>query len=242
MGSARAFKWLPVQFDRPENILALKRNGKTETRRVMNPQPAAKDVGVIDPYNQNYERFTAWTPDNKMILGEGNVKNTCHWLPPHGIPGDTLWVREALVERLGQWRYKADGDAVLVDPKDRTEMVAWTHHKESSHCSSRYMPRFASRIHLLTTALRCERLWAITDDGAKAEGIRELSLQEGERGAWWTSDRGDDTRQARTPREAYRKLWDAIHGKGAFPWRTNPWVWVYKFIVHIVERREKGTA
>lgn len=229
---------LPIPFDRPENIMAMLRKGKTETRRVLAPQPVAKDIGVIDPYNKNYERFTAWTPDNKMILGEGNIKNTCHWKPPHGIPGDTLWVREGLVERLGQWYYKADGKAVFVDPKDRTEMVVWAHHKQSRHCTSRYMPRFASRIDMMVTALRVERLWAIDEEGAKAEGIRELSLQEGEPGAWWTSDRGNDTRQARTPREAYRKLWDAIHGKGDHPWRTNPWVWVYTYRVNYIDRTE----
>lgn len=238
----RAPKTLPVPFDRPENIMALLRSGKTETRRVMSPQPKSKDIGVIDPYNKNFEHFTAWTPDKKMILGEGNIKNTCHWKPPHGIPGDTLWVRESMVERLGGWYYKADGRALMIHPEDREQYTAWKNGKKAKHCSSRYMPAFASRLALSVTGLRCERLWEINDEGAKAEGVRELSLQEGEPGAWWTSDRGDDTRQARSPRLAFRKLWDAIHGDSGSRWIKNPWVWVYSFKVSVYQRATKGTA
>ncbi len=230
---------LPIPFDRAENILSLLDGTKTETRRALSPQPRAKKIGVIDPYNKDFNHFTAWTPDNRMILGEGNIKNTCHWRPPHGIPGDRLWVREALVERLGQWYYKADGRPVLVDPNDRTAMVAWVHHKESRHCSSRYMPRFASRIHLRVSALRVERLHAITEDGAKAEGI-------GFDGTWWRGGVHEvkGTLQCwPTARRAFEALWNSIHKASPTRWAMNPWVWVYRFTVSVGERAgQKGTA
>jgi len=227
-------KELPIPFDRKENILAMQRGEKTETRRVMRPQPKAKDIGVIDPYNKDYGHFTAWTKDNKMILGEGNIKNTCHWKPPHGKPGDRLWVREGLVERLGQWYYKADGKPVLLDPKYRGEMLAWAHHKESSHCSSRYMPRFASRFILDIVALRCERLQAITAEGAKAEGIFFD-------GQWWRGGVHKIKGSLQcwpTARDAFCALWNSIHGEGEHPWHSNPWTWVYTYRVNYIDRSE----
>jgi hypothetical protein len=27
--------------------------------------------------------------------------------------------------------------------------------------------------------------------------------------------------------DAYRALWESLHGKGA--WESNPWVWIYTF-------------
>lgn len=233
---------LPIPFDRASNILALLAGRKFETRRLMRPQPRAKEIAVVDPYNKNYHHFTAWTADNRMCLDEGNIKNTCHWKPPHGVPGDRLWVREALVQRGGPWYYRADGKPVLVDPKNETEMVTWAHHKESRHCSSRYMPRFAARIMLRISGLRCERLWAITEEGAKAEGVQELWLQKGEPGAWWTHDQSDNDLAARTPRDAFRKLWNSINGYGDAQWAKNPWVWVYTFRVAVTSHEGKGGA
>lgn len=229
---------LPIPFDRPENILALLRGDKTETRRAMSPQPKSKNIGVIDPYNKDFNHFTAWTPDNKMILGEGNIKDTCHWRPPHGIPGDRLWVREALVERLGNWHYKADGKPVLVDPGNREEMVEWARNKQSRHCSSRYMPRFASRILMRVSALRCERLWTITDDGGKAEGVQFD-------GTWWLGGIHKIKGSLQcwpSPRAAFKALWDTMHAGKPTQWSRNPWVWVYTFTVSVTERIEKGTA
>jgi hypothetical protein len=36
------------------------------------------------------------------------------------------------------------------------------------------------------------------------------------------------------PRWDFQQLWDQINGKRGFPWKANPWVWVFTF--EIAER------
>lgn len=64
------------------------------------------------------------------------------------------------------------------------------------------MPRWACRITLEITGIRVERLQAISDDDACAEGV--------------------DT-------AVYSRIWEEINGKGS--WDLNSWVWVIEFKV-----------
>ena len=77
-----------------------------------------------------------------------------------------------------------------------------------------YMPRWASRITLEVTSVRVERLQAITEEGAKAEGMG--SVLEG----------------TACPRylQAFEKLWESINGnRPGCDWASSPWVWVVQF-------------
>lgn len=233
-------------------------DSKTETRRVIKPQPKGLPKGAYcDPYNHNYEHFTFWLPDNRMILSAGgNVKNTAHWRCPYGVPGDKLWVRESWAKAVTHKDhpddnyvgcnqalivYKADGAALsyIMDtcddyptlcgkPRQRFDMPKrW---RPSIH-----MPRWASRILLEIVELRAERLQDVTEAGAMAEGIRRELVVVGS-----NCNGGRHCEEVEysyyysgcpdgfeTAVDAYAHLWDAINGKGA--WADNPWVWVVKF-------------
>jgi hypothetical protein len=76
-------------------------------------------------------------------------------------------------------------------------------------CPSIHMPRWASRLNLEVEAVRVERLQAITEEDARAEGATPRCPEE-------------------TARDAFMALWDRINGKRA-PWSANPWVWVVTF-------------
>jgi hypothetical protein len=89
------------------------------------------------------------------------------------------------------------------------------------------MSRWASRITLEITAVRVERLQDISEADARAEGVCELSLQQGEPGAWWTADPKNPDIAGRTAICAYRKLWEKINGPDS--WDANPYVWVVEF-------------
>jgi len=151
---------------------------------------------------------------------DGSVLYRC----PYGYKGDRLWVRESFSYHLlddGFW-YWADGN---VADKDCTKP------KPSIH-----MPRRASRISLEVTKVRVERLREISEDDAKAEGVRIPVSTEGCKpgmgvplmdlcSPYWVSGGKRSTDHAF--RCEYAVLWDEINGKGS--WAKNPWVWVIEF-------------
>ncbi|KPY92566.1 Uncharacterized protein ALO43_01727 [Pseudomonas tremae] len=84
------------------------------------------------------------------------------------------------------------------------------------------MPRWASRILLEITDVRVERLQDISEDQARAEGVR-LYTDHAEPGEWWHVD-GVETYSA-DPRKSFELLWISVGGD----WNANPWVWVVEF-------------
>jgi hypothetical protein len=160
---------------------------------------------------------------------EGSVQANSQ--SPYGRPGDRLWVRETFFA-YGRWdarynekkqrdewrfadmtrecglsyRYAADGPGVPVE-KGRSATPGW-HTRPAL-----FMPRAASRILLEVASVRVERLQAISDHDAIAEGI--------ERGA------GNTTEWFSSPVGSYRSLWEQINGTGS--WNANPWIWVVEF-------------
>lgn len=91
------------------------------------------------------------------------------------------------------------------------------------------MPRRMARIVLEVTELRVQRLQEITEGDVRADRARELPLQEGEPGAWWSADLwAGAALHARDPIAAYRKWWDRTHGRRC-PWENNGPVWAYSF-------------
>ena len=208
----------------------------------MKPQPHGLPAGAYcNPYNGNFHHFTFWTSDNRMILGcGGNIKGTCHWKPPHGLPGDRLWVRETFYNDIPEERnlehiyYRADGECCEQIPECQCASVGKVKWKPAI-----YMPRWASRLTLEVTAVRVERLQDISEDDAKAEGcggyvyghgpVDEGALQV-EPGYW----------HDRFFRAGYEHGWDALNEKRGFGWASNPWVWCVTFKRAGAPADEKG--
>ena len=188
---------------------------KTQTRLVVKRQDEVKQTsdGI-----ELWTGFIGWQPMSESVS-----------LCPYGIPGDRLWVRETWWQGQGPtW-----GEHCVVYDVDKA--ISWDlgsgfdnpNLREFRERSPSFMPRWASRITLEITGARVERLQAITDQDAQAEGIRELPLQEGQPGAWWAADPTRPKLHGRSPVDAYAKLWGSI--QGAYSWDTNPWVWVIEF-------------
>ena len=80
------------------------------------------------------------------------------------------------------------------------------------------MPRWASRLTLIVTDVRVQRLQDITAADAIAEGCHVYASS-----ATIDCDTPD-------PRQEYRRIWNSIHGPEA--WAANPWVAALTFETH----------
>ena len=189
----------PIIFS-GEMVRAILDGRKTQTRRVIKPQPEKQ---------LNYE----WRPSRKRYMAAGSEEalglRLADWCP-YGRPGGRLWVRETWLERpdpdpeLGgiEIKYRATGG---VDP---VEFGGWR--------PSIYMPRWASRITLEITGVRVELVQRIGLGDITAEGIQ--------------ADLGPAAHSTINDSYVrFIELWDSINAKRGYGWDTNPWVWVLEF-------------
>lgn len=91
-----------------------------------------------------------------------------------------------------------------------------------------HMPRWACRTVVEITEIRVERLQEISEEDAKAEGVNRIA--HGRDGYYYSAFRAEPSPDNWIdPVDAYRELWESIHGKGS--WERNDWVWAITFKV-----------
>ena len=97
-----------------------------------------------------------------------------------------------------------------------------------------FMPRAASRITLQVTSVRVERVQAVTEDDARAEGVDEMDGMVDDAAICRAAKTAGVMMESRSAQ--FGALWDSINGKRA-PWSANPWVWVVGFEVADAARK-----
>jgi hypothetical protein len=186
---------------------------KTQTRRILKPQPRGQPWywagDEIDPVAQ---WFDGWEEGRSACGAPEREVN----VPLAGLRwrvGDRLWVKETFRGAAGydhqpprDWGnkpiwYCADGEPPASG--------SWWFLSNRAR-SPLHMPRWASRIDLLVTGVRVQRLQDITSADAIAEGCAAQADSQ-------TID--CDTRD---PRDEFRGIWHTING--AASWDVNPWV------------------
>lgn len=201
----------PILFS-GEMVRAILDGRKTQTRRVILPQPYDAARGMIwrggsklrlAGYGADYVH----TDRNAM---EKAMREVC----PYGKKGHRLWVREA-------WRiYSADEGTQSV--QYRADVPGGSDWKPSIH-----MPRWASRINLEITDVRVERVQEIGGRDAVEEGI---DLKKHECGCEVCSP---STKLCPATTSSlvmeYASLWDSLNGKNGHAWALNPYVYVIVF-------------
>lgn len=217
---AALVKTRPILFSAPM-VRALLDGRKTQTRRIVKPQP--DQYPALRPESRGGRAwvFMAYSDRPGYTFATGDVR--C----PYGEPGDLLWVRETFSGphcmeasegraaappskwgRSSRIWYWADGN-----PQDGD----WTRPRPSIH-----MPRWASRLTLRITDVRVQRLKDITDADAVGEGIEPFGngcgAIERDKGKAYTTLRG-----------AFALLWMDVNGPGS--WESNPFVWALTFDV-----------
>lgn len=208
-------------------VAALLSGRKTQTRRALTLPAAPDHLG-------EWQVSTVGGPGVLDGQGRGTPEYPCLWhtrngaaVVPRFATGDRLWVREA-------WRtHKAYDD--LKPSEMGGEETVWPE-LDRDNCDAhgryryaRFMPRWASRLTLIVTDVRVERLQDCTEADAIAEGIDRGGF--GSMWGWLAYGEANPhfQRHFSDPRDSYRTLWDSINGDGA--WASNPWVVAVSFDV-----------
>lgn len=144
----------PIIFSWPM-VRALLEGRKTQTRRVLRPQPVM--TGGLWRWKD-----TAWCEGRALVSDKAPVD-----YGPQ--PGDRLWVRETFALDVPGCEHQR-GIAYRADHRDArgdgpANPMRW---RPSIH-----MPRWASRILLEVTDRRIERLQEISEEDAQREGLIE---------------------------------------------------------------------
>lgn len=210
----------PMIFSGPM-IRALIEGRKSQTRRVLEPQP---DFRGGAGYCHDAEEW-GWEDEDGYHISVLDIA-------PNGYRvGDRIWVRET---------WSGDHEVGNIPPSQRPEFLQgpiwywadagpdsgdWERPRPSIH-----MPRWASRLTLVVTDVRVQRLQEISDADAQAEGAFSRSaVGDDPMHPTWTMT-GDGWRHD-SPRAAFGAYWDSLNAKRA-PWSNNPWVCALSFTVH----------
>ena len=228
-----------------EMVRALLSGRKTQTRRIMKVQPKPSKSRPGDFWFSS-KKLESMVHVSDLAPGNSPIADYHLFIQEHCCPfgavGDRIWVRETfqgplvheeLFEEYSAYpkkfetpeycEYAADGGV-------RPEYCDLDDNLRHGWRPSIHMPRWASRILLEITDVRVERLNAISEEDARAEGIIDGGcLNCGEPEPCGCANPEPDAT------DAFAYLWQSIYGQEN--WNANPWVWVISF-----ERVEGGAA
>lgn len=202
----------PILFSGPM-VRAILSGQKTQTRRIVKPQPDIAQPGPIPGAGI----CAITTPDDQRLGRLGKIV-PC----PYGQPGDRLWVRETWAHGIHALAAQREEDGPFVYAADNhgTQGRLGDRWRPSIH-----MPRPDSRITLEIISVRVQRLQDISEADCIAEGIQ----QHGEKQGWVTEARFPDGKRhfGAGAYGLFQQLWQSING--ADSWAANPWVWAVEF-------------
>ncbi len=240
---------IPMLFS-PAMVEALLAGRKTETRRILNPQPETyqNDAGeTCDIYPFKVEGQTR----SRIASGFGGsgviTTQECR-----AEVGDLIWAKESHYA-FGYWKttdeltkktqkpkrvfvrnsakpvlFEAPADVVTSQPELRP---GW--YKRSSL----FLPKLESRLTLPVTGFSIEQLHDISSRSCLAEGIQPVQeILQSISAAHSEKHRRDEYHRAHVA--AYRSLWNRINGPEA--WDANPWVDVTQF--DVLHQNVQGVA
>jgi len=185
-----------------DSIRAILDGRKTQTRRIIRPQPPEG-------------HWWAETPAEMALAAQYYPGERGRKGCPYGVPGDRLWCRESIRKSQceGEYgpyiEYVADGEVL--------PMSNWIWKRNV--LPSIHMPRGCSRLTLEVARVRVQRVQDITEVDAKAEGCEPNHIRRPGYAAMYDADY----------RDGFRLLWNRINAKRGYGWDASPWVWAIDF-------------
>ena len=219
-------------------VRAILAGRKTQTRRIVDPQPTVPDADAI--FCSHEDLWFVVDKNNCDIVHP--IKSAVQrWRCRYGVTGTTLWVREAWSPDHAAFypNFPIVHRADSIDPRESCltdvdhpgqvwspEQKAWYPFKWRP---SIHMPRSACRLTLRVKNIRIERLSAITEEDALAEGIEKVPQSDGPHEFGYRAPI-DNAETYRFAKSAFIDLWDSINGEDhKTRWKANPWVWRIEF-------------
>lgn len=228
----------PILFSGPM-VRALLDGRKTQTRRVAKITAVMGDkVGITSPNESLIE-----LEPGEFHKGIFHYESVDALSGPYRLPyaiGDRLWVREA-------WRTSRHYDDLKPSEMGGEEPVQFiadgavdAHAGRVDDLSGRarpgiFMPRWASRLTLIVTDVRVQRVQEISADDARAEGVQPVCDPASDTGdlAYMNYQKtGEAFAGLGAARLSFMTLWDSLNASRGYGWDVNPWVAAYTFEVH----------
>ena len=229
------------------SVRALLEGRKTQTRRVLKPQPEP----WRDFHLEGGCQIGDWKFETGLRTEDGKHHRFGLWmhsafhesrfqLLPYA-PGDRLWVKETFVietSQEGGWLDPPFNDGrpikVVNDQPEWGQFWCQPHYRATDPTPDLYsdddpgepvcrwtspifMPRWASRLTLIVTDVCVQRVQDISEADAQAEGVRRSHAG----GPWGEEGLIED----------YADLWNNINAKRGYGWDENPWVAALTFKV-----------
>jgi hypothetical protein len=216
-----------------EMVRAILKNRKTQTRRVIKPQPEIRYVAGFGIGRCGHpDEWCGFAAGQDASWNEWSIKANASC--PYGQPGTKLWVKETWcpvddtefdgeewVDYKATPRYAEPGVSHPAGWENLPDDLDTLHWKPSIH-----MPRWASRLTLEIINVRVERVQDISQEDIESEGLWYFSEAYRDEICKW---RDCASAIQNTRRKYFKILWDSINLKRGFGWDSNPFVWVIEF-------------
>ena len=250
----------PILFSGPM-VRAILDGSKTQTRRVVKPQPS-NFVGGVNPKNTPKHPapyFDSYCSERKSAVNpRGMSENWCWWTEDdrqgadwikclYGKPGDLLWLRETFAIECTREYHGMVSDA---PPQDRPYCIVENCDGEGSDywriphyaasdgepmiCDDGERTRWKPSIHMPRWASRL----TLEITAVREERLRDISEEDAR------AEGIPNVEYCRFAKESFCDLWQSINGQES--WSANPWVWVIEFKAHLCNvddlLRERGES
>lgn len=244
----------PILFT-GEMVRAILEGRKTQTRRIVKPQPIDIDlVEILCGGKVHYRR-----PINDPMIEEAlktpeyNVRSVVSGLIekcPYGHVGDRLWVRETCAYEIwtpefGDMPAQKDNRPIFhQEPENWDDEEFWLipHYRATDPAPDLFYEdqkedgptcRWRPSIHMHRWASRI--LLEITN--IRIERVQDISEEDAVAEGIYYKDEfysvgvPQNRFYSRSAKGVYPILWDKISAKSGHPWENNDWVWVFEFKV-----------
>jgi len=215
---------------KPDMIQAIIEGRKTQTRRVIKPQPPddARLIGACDVWGWQLDGVFISESKPRYQVGETVYikERALYWVSPilEGVEYDkpSDWWSDcvyqddpeipALLADNGRFALERSINQIV----EGNSIIGKWEWKSPLH-----MPEHYARYFLVITDVRAERLQEITEGGCYMEGVNKDATCYIRETGKYTEERTSN------PRVVFEWLWNSINKD--YPWESNPWVFVYTF-------------